>query len=132
MKDNTPSSPILGELEIQVLEYLWTTSDATVKDVHAYLVKSRATTDKTVQSAMERLYRKGLLSRSKVSHSYRYAALVTKEDLLGDLINDIVGRFKADSHSSAAAILNAAEQMDEQTLDLLEKEIRKRRKERRS
>lgn len=129
-KSNT-NPPPLGELEIQVLEHLWQHSDATAKEFHEAVSHARPGSLNTIQSAMERLFRKGLASRKKVSHSYRYSAKVAKADLLGNLINDVVGRFSSDSHSSAAAILNAAEQLDEQALELLEAEIARRRQQRR-
>lgn len=130
MSEIKPSDMTLGDLEILVLEYLWSLPDASVKEVHHQLIGRHETSVKTVQSAMERLYRKGLLGRSKAGHSYRYTARISKEELLGDLIHGLVGKFQSNSHSSAVAFLNAAESIDESTLDLLEAEIQKRRKER--
>lgn len=130
MAISSSAPPPLGDLEIQVLEYLWQQPDATAKEFHEFVRTTRPSSLNTVQSAMERLFRKGLAEREKVSHSYRYSAKVRKTDLLGSLINDLVGRFSSDSQSSAAAILNAAEQLDEQALDLLEAEINRRRQER--
>ena len=128
MSDTKPVKFSLGELEILVLDFLWAIPDATVKEVHEELQNHYQTSVKTVQSAMERLYRKGLLKRDKDSHSYRYVACMAKEELLGTLIHDLVGRFQTDSKSSAVAFLNAAESIDDDTLDLLEAEIQKRRK----
>ena len=51
-----------------------------------------------IQSAMERLFRKVLANRKKVSHSFRFSAS-GQGGLLGNLINDVVGRFSSDSHS---------------------------------
>lgn len=127
MAPPTSNTPVLGELEIQVLEYLWSNEAATAKEAHRCLGKPRGTSVNTVQSAMERLFRKGFLSRSKSGHAYRYSPLVEKKALLASLINDVVGRFNTDSLSSAAAILDAAERIDENALDLLEAEIKKRR-----
>src|SRR5690606_14295431 len=120
-------APALGELEIQVLEYLWLAGDMSAKAMYEKICGQRSVSANTVQSAMERLFRKGLLSRHKSSHHYIYTASVTKADLLGNLINDLVTRFQADSVSSAAAILNAAERIDLKTLDLLEAQIQRRR-----
>lgn len=132
MARSKTNPPPLGELEIQVLEHLWQHSNATAKEFHESVRHSRPSSLNTVQSAMERLFRKGLAKREKVSHSYRYSAKVAKADLLGDLINDVVGRFSGDSQSSAAAMLNAAEQLDAQALELLEVEIKRRKQKRRS
>lgn len=127
MTQQPRETPTLGELEIQVLEHLWCVGESSARELHEALSASRKVSPNTVQSAMERLFRKGLLSRRKSSHRYVYKAEVCKADLLGNLINDLVTRFQADSTSSAAAILNAAERIDEQALDLLEAEIRRRR-----
>ena len=120
-------TPTLGELEIEVLEYLWQGGESSVRELHEALCARRKLSANTVQSAMERLFRKGLLSRHKSSHRYVYKAEVSRSDLLGHLINDLVTRFQPDASSSAAAILNAAERIDEQALDLLEAEIQRRR-----
>lgn len=120
-------TPPLGELEIQVLECLWAVGEAPAKAVHQHCARENSLN--TVQSALERLYRKGLLHRQKQSHSYRYSAIFSREELLGNLINDVMGRFQADSHASAAAILNAAERIDDNALDALEAAIHKRREE---
>ena len=130
MPPTPQDSPALGELEIKVLENLWSSGEMSAKDMHEQIITERAASANSVQSAMERLYRKGLLSRSKSSHRYLYKPLVSKADLLGSMINDLVVRFQADSSSSAAAILSAAEHIDEETLDRLEAEIRRKRAER--
>jgi predicted transcriptional regulator len=59
----------LGELESAVLERLWSAGPEDVKAVHQAVGARRGITLNTVQSTMERLYRKGLLARDKVSHA---------------------------------------------------------------
>ncbi len=121
--------PTLGELEIQVMEYLWEHSDGTAKSVHEYLERTRPISVNTIQSTLERLFRKNLLSRDKQSHSYVYRAIKSKSALLGSLINDMLERFDSDSQLSAVAIINAAETIDDNALDILEAEIQRRRTE---
>lgn len=119
--------PKLGDLEVAVLELIWARGNASAKEAHGAVGLSRGISLNTVQSAMERLYRKGLLSRQKYGHAYRYSASVPRERLLAALINDVLGRFNNDSASSVAAILDAAEQYDAETLALIEAEIKGRR-----
>lgn len=130
MAHSLSDTPALGELEIRVLEHLWASGETSAKDMHNHISQERSASANSVQSAMERLFRKGLLSRRKSSHRYLYKAEICKADLLGNLINDLVTRFQADSIPSAAAILNAAERIDDKALDLLEAEIQRRRAER--
>jgi predicted transcriptional regulator len=121
----------LGDLEIQALEYIWSHNGGTAKEAHESFGQARGITLNTVQSTLERLHRKGYLHRRKTGHAYRYHAAVTRSSLLASLINDVLGRFSRDSASSAAAIVDAAERVDDETLRLLEEAIRKRRQEER-
>ena len=52
----------------------------------------------TIQATLERLHRKGLLTRVKVSRAFRYSAAVTRGRLIGVLIRDL-------THSIAAGEL---------------------------
>jgi len=45
----------LGELEKQVLQYLWNASEADAKQVHAVLGQSRGNSLNTIQSTLDRL-----------------------------------------------------------------------------
>lgn len=123
-------TPSLGDLEIRVLEHLWAGGELSARGMYSLINRDRSTSANSVQSAMERLYRKGLLSRRKSSHRYLYKTEVAKAELLGSLINDLVTRFQSDTFSSAAAFLSAAERIDEAALDILEAAIRRRREER--
>ncbi len=62
--------PRLGDLELEVIEHLWSTENADVLETRAAVGKKRGISPKTVGSALERLHRKGLLGREKVSHAY--------------------------------------------------------------
>lgn len=118
----------LGDLEVQALEYLWARpSGATAKQAHEAFGLPRGVTLNTVQSALERLFRKGLLSRRKEGHAYCYLASISRQAFLSSLINQVLGRFGGDSSSSVAAMIDAAESIDDETLTLLEEAIRARR-----
>lgn len=119
--------PQLGDLEVAVLEYVWSSGGASAKEAHAALGGTRGISLNTVQSAMERLFRKGLLSRVKASHSFRYSARIERKALVAALIGDVLGRFGADSSAALAAFVEAADDLDEAALRGLEAELRKRR-----
>lgn len=118
----------LGDLEVQAMEHLWAESDgSTAKQAHEAFGRARGVTLNTVQSTLERLYRKGLLKRHKESHAYCYQAAISRQAFLSSLINQVLGRFGGDSASSVAAMVEAAELIDNETLTLLEQAIRERR-----
>lgn len=124
----TTAVPKLGDLEVAVLEHVWASGDVVAKEAHAALGVPRGISLHTVQSAMERLFRKGLLMREKSGHSFRYSARVQREELVAGLISEVLGRFRADSSAALAAFVDVADDFDEATLQLLEARLRQRRR----
>jgi len=120
--------PPLGELELAVLEHLWTEGEATVADVHMAVGKPRRSSKNTVGSAMERLYRKRLLRRRKVSHAYVYAPAIERERFHVRRMAEAAGGVDAlrDAGVLAAFVDVLAE--DEETLDELSALIRDRKR----
>lgn len=88
-----PITPLnLGDLEMEVLEQLWRLGSGDVRAVHAAQSKGRDNHPNTVQSALERLFRKGLLDREKLSHAYIYSPRLNREELAARLIDETLGR----------------------------------------
>jgi len=119
---------ILGELEKLVIQYLWRVPEADAKQVHLALVKERGGALNTIQSTLDRLYRKGLLSRQKQSHAYLYCAKLGREDLLAQLITNVTSDFVNDGESSlVAAFSSVSSELNDAQLDQLEKLIEEQR-----
>lgn len=124
-----PPLPRLGELETAVLEHVWASGPSDVKAMHRSLGGPRGITLNTVQSAMERLFRKGLLAREKVSHAYVYSPSHTREELGARVVQDVVGRLlQGEAVPVLAAFVDLAARTDEANLDRLEKLIAQKRK----
>jgi predicted transcriptional regulator len=113
-----------------VLEHVWTAGEVTAKGVHASLGVSRGISLNTVQSTLERLNRKRLLRRNKSGHAYRYAPRVSREEFIADVISGIVGRLSGDSAASVMAFVDSIDDLDEEALERLEAQLRRRRQER--
>jgi predicted transcriptional regulator len=119
----------LGELESAVLEHLWSRGPSDVKAVHRTLGSRRGITLNTVQSTMERLFRKGLLAREKVSHAYVYSPRHTREELGALVVEEVVSRLlKGETAPVLQAFVDLAARTDEGNLDRLERLIAARRK----
>jgi len=56
---------ILGDLEKRVLQYLWEVAEADAKQVHGALTQSQGGSLNTIQSTLDRLFKKKLLTRQK-------------------------------------------------------------------
>lgn len=65
----------------------WARGEVSVHDVHRALGGGRAYT--TVMTTMDRLFRKGLLSRRKERHSYVYRPRLSGEELRRVILLDI-------------------------------------------
>ena len=119
----------LGELEKLVLQYLWSSKEADAKHVHSRLGKTRGCTLNTIQSTLERLYKKGLLSRTKQGHAYNYRTKVDRNSLIATLINDITADFVEEGENSLIAAFSATStNFNDTQLDELEKLIEQQRK----
>ena len=123
----------LGELEQAVLEDLWANGEGHAKAVHARLGARRGITHNTVQSTLERLYRKALLTRSKDSHAYVYCPALSREAFLARLIDGVAQPLAGDtalSESVLSAFVDLAAEQDEQGLDRLQALIERKRHDR--
>ena len=127
-KSKSKRLPHVGELELALLEHLWTVDEADVLTAHRAVGRPRDITPNTVGSALERLHRKGLLTRAKVSHAYRYRARLSREAFTAQRMLDALGdtRKLADAGLLAAFVELVADE-DEASLDRLEALIAEKR-----
>lgn len=120
--------PYLGELEIAVIEYLWSFGATDAKAVHRQLGTARGISVNTIQSTMERLFKKGLLQREKVSHAYVYTSSASREKLMAEMIDNVVDKLSGGStEAMLSTFVDLADRVEEDTLDRLEELIAERR-----
>jgi predicted transcriptional regulator len=111
----------LGELELEVLEYLWANREGHVKQVHEGIGVSRNNTLNTIQSTLDRLYKKGLLGRTKVAHSYVYKCNYSRTEILTRKINDLAHELASGETSSVlAAFVEFTARLDASKISELE------------
>lgn len=111
----------LGELELGVMEALWEAPHQDAKAICERLPWFRKPSLSTVQSTLERLFRKGLVDRDKQGHAYHYFASVSRANLLGRMMSDVIhllhdGRLE----TILSSFVNVAADMDEASLAELE------------
>jgi len=107
-----------------VLEHLWSHGEFDAKGVYSALGKTRGISHNTIQSTLERLFKKKLLARQKISHAYVYQAIVGRDELMGRMIKDVVKTLsKNNSDGMLAAFVDIAARTDEAHLDRLEQLI---------
>lgn len=123
-------TPALGDLEVQILERLWAASEPVdARGVLAALAGRRISLS-TVQATLERLHRKGLLARQKVSRAFVYSASVSRERLIGTLINDLAQRLAAgELEPVISGFVDLVGEADPELLRRLESTAKARRRE---
>ncbi|MEL6339168.1 MAG: BlaI/MecI/CopY family transcriptional regulator [Myxococcota bacterium] len=129
MSAGTDELPRLGELELAVLDYLWCRNDGDVHETHAAVGEGRGISPNTVGSALERLYKKGLLSREKVSHAYRYRTTLDREAFRARKVMEAAGGLSGlRKEGVLAAFVDLVASSDDKMLGRLEELIRRKRK----
>lgn len=111
------------------MAHLWECRSADVKAVYRAIGARRAITLNTVQSTMERLYRKNLLCREKVSHAFVYAPAVTREELGASLVERVVQQVLGDStEPMLSAFVDLTARSGDDALARLEELVAERRR----
>ena len=124
-------TPPLGDLELAVLEYLWNAGEADVMETYAAVGARRRISVNTVGSSLERLHRKGMLDRRKVSRAYRYRPLLDRDAFRSRRVVDAAGGARALAKSGLlAAFVDLVADTDAAALDHLERLIARKRAER--
>jgi predicted transcriptional regulator len=120
----------LGSLEQQVLEIVWTGGDVTVRDAHTRLDGKVAYT--TVMTTLDRLYRKGLLARTKRARAFVYTAAASRQELDEIVASDVVSGLLAGEWSAPLPFLSnlveAVGERDRALLDELERLVKIKRR----
>jgi predicted transcriptional regulator len=123
---NQQASTRLGEREREVLEILWAEENATVQQVADRLHAVLAYT--TVMTTLDRLYKKGLLLRSKRDRAFVYQPAISKNDLERGRASEMVHQLFSGSSMNQDALLSclvdAVQSYDTDLLNRLEKKVR--------
>ena len=118
---------VLGDLETAVLEAAWESGQLDVRAAHRLVGARRGIQQNTVQSTLERLHRKGLLAREKVSHAYVYSPRVSRDELALRSVEDVLVKLGQGEGQPLAAFVDLAERARPGALDELERLIAERK-----
>jgi predicted transcriptional regulator len=89
----------LGELQLAVMNVLWTRKQATVHEVLAGFPDERKPAYTTVLTVLRNLEKRGLVTHDMAEgmRMFRYRPLVTAHDARGDILQDVLQRLFAGS-----------------------------------
>ena len=121
----------LGALELELMEFLWSRGESSVREVVRQLSRPLAYT--TVMTTLDRLFKKGLLDRHKSDRAFLYSPHLSRQEWERQCAGSLVAGFLSGPSPSRelllSCLLDAVGEHDARLLDELEKKIRCRRKE---
>jgi predicted transcriptional regulator len=82
---------VLGELEAEVMSLLWEQPSQTVVEVEERLRRKREIAHTTVLTTLDRMHRKGYLSREKQGKAFVYSPRYTREEFEHALAQEVLG-----------------------------------------
>lgn len=93
---------VLGHLEEAVVELLWAQPSQTVNDVETRLRRRREIAHTTVLTTLDRMYRKGYLTREKRGRAFVYTPRYSPKEFQRGMACEVLGALLR--HSSESAI----------------------------
>ncbi len=125
------SEPALGPLERRVMELLWVGGELSVQDACDRFGPVIAYT--TVMTTLDRLFKKGLLTRRKQGRAYLYSAATTREEfdrrVTADVVDGLLERNQERPLPLLSNLVDAVGERDVRLLDELERLIRDKQSE---
>lgn len=107
----------LTPLELEIMKVLWETGAANVQTVQARLERELAYT--TVQTMLGVLHRKGKVKRELKEKAYFYRPAVSRRQVMGQTLGDIVDRMFGGSAESLVMSLLETRQLTPETISRL-------------
>ncbi len=109
MRKTGPASEIPPPLELECLKVLWTLGEGNVKDVRQGLLRDRSLAYTTVMTVLDRLARKGGVTRRKVGRSFVYVPQLSRDTLCRMAVRDLVDCFFSGSEEALLRFLQKAD-----------------------
>jgi predicted transcriptional regulator len=119
----------LGSLETELMERIWFRGNASVRDLHAEFSPRLAYT--TIMTTVDRLYKKGLLDRSRVGKAYVYAAKLPEKKYRERVAEHLISMALQDGKNSNAVLsrfVDFVSEADQRMLSRLDQLVQAKRR----
>ncbi|MBI1928402.1 BlaI/MecI/CopY family transcriptional regulator [Candidatus Poribacteria bacterium] len=121
---------VLGELEQELLNYLWEHDESTGKSIFEGVAPIRNNAYHTILTVLNRMVKKGLLRKRKKGNLYYFAPVFTREEFTQLACKEAIrGALEISQANAIAAIVDLLADTDASTIDQLEQEIAAKRRE---
>jgi predicted transcriptional regulator len=117
--------PSLGNQELALLRYVTEHEPVTMGEVAEGFGQPQGLTRSTILTVMERLRKKGYLTRKKTDDVFRYSTSVPQDELLGGLVSHFVEKTLAGSLAPFIAYFARSQRLSDGELAELKRLIEK-------
>lgn len=117
-------TPFTGELQTQVMSALWRLGSGTVEQVRSALPPRYRGAYNTIQTVLNRLAERGLLSRTKAGNAFEYRPEVSEAEYLSRSISRTLAAASMDARQAALArLIGGLDKRELEDLQQLAKEL---------
>jgi predicted transcriptional regulator len=109
------------ESELEILQVLWDKQEATVRDVHEELSRTRDIGYTTALKLLQIMFEKGLVSRNESAKSHIYMAAVSRERTQKQLVGKMISTLFAGSPGELVMQALGNHQASAEELDQIQK-----------
>lgn len=121
---------VLGSLEQEIMDVLWARGPASGKEVLEEIRRTREIATTTVFTVLDRLAKKGLLSKTKDSGGvYAFHPVYTRDEFTKEVSGEVIkGVLDLWSNSAVASFVDVLSEKDPTELDNLTRLIEEKKK----
>ena len=130
MTKKKPELPPLTERQLEIMEVVWESGEASVFEVREALSEHRDVARTTVRTLMERLEASGWLTHRVVGRTCFYTASVPREATVGQKVLDVVDRVCGGSPEQLMSALLEYRGLKKDEIDRIEAMLEEARKQR--
>jgi predicted transcriptional regulator len=109
MRRPAPQRDMPPPLELECLKALWGMGEGTVRDVREEMLGNRNLAYTTVMTVLDRLEKRGGVSRRKQGRSFVYVPKLSREELRRFAVKELIDRFFEGSEESLTQFLRSQE-----------------------
>jgi predicted transcriptional regulator len=113
----------LGDLQLRIMQILWTRQQATVAEVHATLAGERDLAYTTIATMLRKMEARGLVKHRLDGRSFVYRAAVAEDAVSQGMADHLVDRLFEGSLSDMVHHLLTTREVSHEELSKLEKMI---------
>lgn len=122
-------TPLTGELQMQVMAAVWRVGSGTVEEVRMALPPRYRGAYNTVQTVLNRLTDRKLLSRQKAGNAFLYRARVSEAEYLSrSIAQTLAGASMAARQAALAQLIGGFDDAELQDLRRLARELDEKRR----